>query len=133
MLPFQAGINARLAQILGSPIRASFVSFLVGTIALLLVALFVFKPLPSTGRLGGAPWWVWIGGLLGAVYVVVSVVSAPKIGAATLFATLVAGQAIVSVIVDEFGWVGFEERPVSLGRIAGVVLLLGGVGLVRFF
>jgi bacterial/archaeal transporter family-2 protein len=133
MLPFQAGVNARLSEIVDSPIRASFVSFVVGTIALLILALLVFKPLPSTGRLGDAPWWVWIGGILGAFYVAVSIVSAPKLGAATLIATLVAGQAIASLLVDQFGWVGFEEHPISIGRVVGVVLLLGGVALVRFF
>ena len=45
--PFQFGINAQLAHWLGSPIRAAFVSFLVGTIALLSSSAFVRKPLPS--------------------------------------------------------------------------------------
>ena len=92
VLPFQAGINAQLADWLGSPVRAAFVSFLVGTIVLLVAAAFVFKPLPSWGRLGDAPWWVWVGGALGAFYVAASIVSAPKLGAATLVALVVAGQ-----------------------------------------
>ena len=81
MLPFQFGINAQLAHWLGSPVRAAFVSFLVGTIALLVISAFVRKPLPSTARLGDVPWWVWIGGLLGAFYVAGSIVTAPKLGA----------------------------------------------------
>src|SRR6266511_1361115 len=69
MLPFQFGVNAQLSHWIGSPIRAAFVSFLVGTIALLIVSAFVRKPMPSLARLGDVPWWVWIGGLLGAFYV----------------------------------------------------------------
>src|SRR6266540_3119217 len=68
-LPFQAGVNAQLSHWIDSPIRAAFVSFAVGTVALLLVSLLVFKPLPSTGRLGDAPWWVWLGGRRGGFYV----------------------------------------------------------------
>ena len=133
MIPFQAGVNAQLAQWLGSPIRAAFVSFLVGTVALLALAALVFKPLPSAGRLDEAPWWVWIGGLLGAFYVAGSIVTAPRLGAATLIALVVAGQSLASLVVDHFGWVGFEEHHVSLGRIAGLALLFAGVVLVRVF
>src|SRR5512132_438009 len=83
MLPIQFGINAELSYWVGSPIRAAFVSFVVGTIALLIISAFVRKPLPSLARLGDVPWWVWIGGLLGAFYVASSVVTAPKRGAGT--------------------------------------------------
>jgi transporter family-2 protein len=133
MLPFQAGINAALADSVNSPFRAAFVSFLVGTLVLLVVAALVFKPLPSWTKLGDAPWWVWIGGALGAFYVAGSIISAPKLGAATLIALVVAGQALASLAVDHFGWVGFEENPISLGRIGGMLLIAAGVVLVRIF
>jgi bacterial/archaeal transporter family-2 protein len=133
VLPFQAGINAQLAVWLHSPVRAAFVSFLTGTIVLLVAAALVFRPLPSTARLGAAPWWVWLGGALGAVYVAASIVSAPKLGAATLIALVVAGQALASLLVDQFGWVGFEPKHISAGRAIGMVLVGAGVALVRFF
>jgi len=133
MLPFQAGVNAELAHWVNSPFRAAFVSFLVGTLVLLVVSALVFKPLPSWTRLGDAPWWVWVGGALGAFYVTGSIVSAPKLGAATLIALVVAGQALASLAVDHFGWVGFEENPISLGRIGGMLLIAAGVVLVRIF
>jgi len=133
VLPFQTGMNAELAHWVNSPFRAAFVSFLLGTLILLLVSALVFKPLPSWTRLGEAPWWVWIGGALGAFYVAGSIVSAPKLGAVTLIALVVAGQALASLAVDHFGWVGFEENPISLGRIGGMVLIAAGVVLVKIF
>jgi transporter family-2 protein len=133
VLPFQAGINAQLADWLHSPVRAAFVSFLTGTIVLLVAAAFVFKPQPSWGRIGDAPWWVWLGGALGAFYVAASIVSAPKLGAATLVALVVAGQALASLVVDQFGWVGFEPKHISVGRAIGMGLVGAGVALVRFF
>src|SRR5437763_16060722 len=133
MIPFQAGANAQLAHWVNSPIRAALASFVVGMIALLVVAAFVFRPSPSAHRLGDAPWWVWIGGLLGAFYVAGSIVTAPKLGAATLIALVVAGQTVASLLVDQFGWVGFAERQVTPGRVAGMLLVLGGVTLVRVF
>jgi bacterial/archaeal transporter family-2 protein len=133
VLPFQAGVNAQLADWLGSPVRAAFVSFLVGTIVLLVAAALVFKPLTSWGRLGDAPWWVWLGGALGAFYVAASIVTAPRLGAATLIAFVVAGQAVTSLVVDHFGWVGFEPQHISAGRVVGMLLVCAGVAFVHFF
>jgi bacterial/archaeal transporter family-2 protein len=132
-LPFQAGVNAELVHWVDSPIRAAFVSFAVGAVALLIVSLLVFKPLPSTARLGDAPWWVWAGGLMGGFYVVAAVVTAPRLGAATLIALVVAGQSLASLLVDHFGWVGFDEHHVSAGRLGGMALVAAGVVLVRIF
>ena len=129
MLPIQFGINAQLATWVGGSVRAALVSFVVGAVGLLIAVLFTARGWPD--RAGDAPWWVWIGGLLGAFYVLGSIVTAPKLGAVTLVALILAGQAIASLLVDHYGWVGFEEHPVSALRIAGVVLLAGGVALVR--
>jgi transporter family-2 protein len=133
MLPFQAGVNAQLADVLGSPVRAALVSFAVGTLALLALALAFYRGWTSVDRLADAPWWVWIGGLLGAFYVAGSIVTAPRLGAVTLVALLLAGQAAASLVVDHFGWVGFEEHPVTAGRLAGMALLAAGIALVRAF
>ena len=133
MLPVQAGVNAQLARFVGGPVRASFVSFLVGTIALLLLSIAILKPLPSGSKLGAAPWWIWVGGLLGAFYVVGVIVSAPRLGAVALIAAVVAGQSVCSVLADQFGWVGFREHAATPGRLAGLALLFAGVALVRIF
>jgi transporter family-2 protein len=129
MLPIQFGINAQLAHWVGGPVRAAFVSFVVGALALLVAVLLTARGWPD--RPGDAPWWIWTGGLLGAFYVLGSIVTAPKLGAATLVAMILAGQAIASLLVDHFGWVGFEEQPITLLRVCGVLLLAGGVALVR--
>ena len=131
MLPIQFGINAQLASWVGSPLRATLVSFAVGT-AVLLVATLVFARGWAAGSVAGAPWWVWLGGFLGAFYVLGSVVTAPKLGAAALFAFILAGQAIASLAVDHFGWVGFDENPITPGRLLGMALVAAGVAAVRF-
>jgi transporter family-2 protein len=132
MLPIQFGINAQLANWLDSPLRATLVSFAVGTLALFLVMVVAYRDWPSSGQIGGAPWWVWAGGLLGAFYVLGSVVTAPKLGAATLVAVILAGQAVASLLVDHYGWVGFDENPVTPGRLLGIALVAAGVALVRW-
>jgi transporter family-2 protein len=133
MIPFQFGINAQLARWVGSPVGSALVSFLVGTAALVVVVLIQRKPLPSLSKLADAPWWVWIGGLLGAFYVAGSIFAAPKLGAVTLIAAVVAGQSFASLLIDQFGWVGFAEHHITPGRVVGMALLASGVTLVRIF
>jgi transporter family-2 protein len=132
MLPVQFGINAQLASWVGSPLRATLVSFVVGAAVLVVATLIFARGLPAPDRLGGAPWWVWVGGVLGALYVLGSVVTAPKLGAAALFAFILAGQALASLAVDHFGWVGFDEDPITPGRLLGMALVAAGVAAVRF-
>ena len=127
MIPFQAGINAQLATWVGSPIRAALVSFVIGTLALLALTLAFFRAWPGSEKIGGAPWWVWLGGLLGAFYVAGSTIVAPKLGAVTLLAVILAGQAAASVLIDQYGWVpaptrcrdfGIARRPPAAARQA---------------
>jgi transporter family-2 protein len=131
-LPFQAGINARLATLVGGPIRASVVSFAVGTLVLVLLALIVTRGVVSTERLDSVPWWGWLGGVIGAGYVASVIVAAPRLGALNLFAALILGQLVCSVVLDHFG-VLYREHQLNEGRIAGIALLAAGVALVRFF
>jgi bacterial/archaeal transporter family-2 protein len=131
-LPVQAGLNARLATFVGGPLRASMISFAIGTVALALLALVVTRGLVSTARLGAVPWWGWLGGVVGAGYVASVVASAPRLGALNLFAAVIFGQLFCSVLLDHYG-VLYKEQALSPGRIAGVALLAAGVALVRFF
>ena len=76
---------------------------------------------------------MWIGGALGAFYVTGSIVVAPRLGAVTLIAVILAGQALASLVVDHYGMVGFDAHPATAGRIAGVLLIAVGVLFVRLF
>src|SRR3954469_6978722 len=133
MIPFQAGVNAQLSHWVQSPVRAAFISFVVGTIALLVLSIAVWKPLPSGPRLADAPWWVWVGGLLGAFYVAGSIITAPRLGASVLIAAVIAGQSLASLLADHCGWVAFRQHHVRQGRAAVMALVLAGGALVPFF
>jgi transporter family-2 protein len=128
-LPIQAGTNTRLAQFVGGPVRASMVSFGVGTIVLLVVVLLFYRSGAVHAR--QAPWWAWLGGFLGAFYVTATVVVPVRIGAAPFFGILVAAQLVMGLAIDKFGLIGFPERGVSPGRIVGAVLLVAGALMVR--
>lgn len=126
----QFGVNGQLRRISGQPIWASMISFVVGTVALFLCFIATRRAWPAGGQFAHAQWWVWIGGLLGAYYVVVSVVSGPRLGSATLIACVIVGQLGASIVIDHFGWIGYPVHAASPGRLIGAVLLLAGVACV---
>jgi len=130
MLPVQAGVNAQLRTGLGDPLLAALASFAIGTVALLLVALAARSRLAAT-PLSDIPWWQWTGGLLGAMYIAAAVVLAPRLGAATLIAAIVAGQMITSLVLDARGWVGFAQQPLTPARVCGGLLVIAGVLLIN--
>ena len=132
-LPIQAGINGILRRFLGEPMQAALVSFAVGTLGLWGYSLAVRHSWPSITELAAVPWWLWTGGLLGAVFVTCTILLGPKLGAATMTAYMLLGQLAVSIVLDHFALVGFPEHPVSLLRLLGVAMLFGGAILVRIF
>ena len=130
-LPVQAGVNAQLRLALGHPLTTALVSFLVGAVALAILAMIARVPVPTARAVAEVPAWQWIGGLLGAVYIAAAVILAPRLGAATMIASVVAGQMLASLVLDHFGWIGFTQHPASGARVAGVVLIVAGVLLMR--
>jgi transporter family-2 protein len=132
VLPLQAGINSQLRTYAGSPLIAAFISFLVGTVLLFAMTLVLRLPWPSLSALAQAPWWAWLGGLLGAILVFLAIVLAEQLGAAVMVALIITGQMIVSLLLDHYGLVGYTRNTLSPARIIGTVLLLSGVFLIRY-
>jgi bacterial/archaeal transporter family-2 protein len=130
MLTVQVGLNATLGRAVGNVRFAVLANFTVGLAALLVYVVAARDAWPTREGLATVPVWAWFGGFLGAFYVAVATLMGPRIGAAALLALTVFGQLLASMLVDQFGWLGFPTQPISLTRIAGAVLLLGGVGLI---
>lgn len=130
LMPLQAGINGLLAKEVSSVLNAATISFLVGAAALLILALWQ-RDAVSIGSLKGLHWWHWAGGLLGAFFVFTAAFVAPRIGALLFMALVLLGQLSSAVFLDHQGWVGFKEVPISLGKIAGLLLILSGIWVIR--
>jgi transporter family-2 protein len=131
ILPMQAAINSRLAKTAdNNPVMAAFVSFAVGTMALMIFLIiagrFNFRYVS-----GGSPWWIWTGGLLGTFFVAGIVLLLPKLGVALAFSLVIAGQMCAAILFDQFGWLGVAVKEVSPAKILGALLLIAGVILIR--
>lgn len=129
LLPLQALLNARVGTLTQGALFASFLSFTVGTLALGLLLLVTRTPLPSLRTLGALPPWLWLGGLIGALFVFCGTLLVPRLGAAGMICLVVAGQLTGSLLLDHFGVLS-QPRPVDAMRLAGALLVAIGALLV---
>ncbi|HXB64561.1 MAG TPA: DMT family transporter [Solirubrobacteraceae bacterium] len=129
LVGMQAPVNARLGRGVGS-LQAALFSFLVGTVALAVAATVAKGGLGSFRHVGGVPWWALIGGLLGATYVTVAILTVRTLGATGLTVAVITGQLAISVAIDRLGLLGIARQPLALHRIVGLALLVAGVVLV---
>jgi bacterial/archaeal transporter family-2 protein len=127
----QQAVNANLRAEIGSPWWAGFVSYFGGTLAMLAVAIALREPWPSMQAIQRSHSISWSGGLFGAVYIGISILLIPRLGAAMVIALIVAGQMIGSLAFDHYGLLGVPVHSMSLSRLVGAMLLVLGVVLIR--
>lgn len=133
VLPLQTGVNAQLSRLVGNSTTAATISFSVGTLALLAYSLVMRLPLPTLAEVTKAPVWIWTGGLLGAFFIVTTTSLAAKMSITLMVSLIIAGQLLVSLLLDHYGWLGFTVHTINPWRVLGVILLLIGVILIRRF
>src|SRR5579864_3274316 len=130
-LVVQQALNANLRTALNSAAWSGFVSYFVGVVCMAVFALLVRDPIPPVATAARIPVFSWSGGLFGAIFIVLAIFLIPRLGAATFFALLIAGQMCGSIAFDHFGLLGLPVHPVSAIRVLGAALLVGGVVLIR--
>jgi transporter family-2 protein len=129
MMAFQAPINSALRLHVGT-MEASLVSFSVGTLALILIVLATREG--NLSNVKNAPWWQFLGGLIGVVFVTTTLLSARPIGMTGTIVAALAGQMTAALLIDAFGWVGVNRKPIDLHRLAGLSLLVVSVVLINW-
>jgi transporter family-2 protein len=130
-LVIQQVLNADLRAHIGSPFWAALISYLVGALTLTAVLVILREPWVSWVQAAKTPLWSWTGGVFGTVYIVLSIMLLPRLGAATAVALMIAGQMLGAMAFDHFGLFGLPEHKADLPRVAGALMLVGGVLLVR--
>ncbi|HEX6126006.1 MAG TPA: DMT family transporter [Pyrinomonadaceae bacterium] len=133
MMPTQAATNNKMALVVGNPVLSAFISFVVGTVALFAYLLVSGVSLGNLSAAKDAPAIAWMGGLLGAFFVASAVTLVPRLGVAMTFSLIIAGQMLVTLVIDHFGLLGVPVKEVSLARVGGILLITVGVIIIRKF
>ncbi len=127
----QVMVNTQLSIAFSSVLWAAFTQFAVGAAALAASGLLLRESVPLA-VLPRGPWWIWVGGLIGVLYIIMSLFLLPRIGAALFFASIIVGQLAGSMLIDHYGWMGAPVHRLSLLRVIGGALLVVGVALIRW-
>ena len=127
---FQSPTNALLTRTFGSPIGSALVSFAVGTL-LLALAVLALGLRPNWTAARALPWYAYVGGAYGALFVSVAAYAAPRLGVGLTLIVLVTGQLAAALLIDHFGGFGLARHPLTLARAGGLALVIAGVVLVR--
>jgi transporter family-2 protein len=100
----------------------------VGGALIALVPLLLY----GGGKLGQwrqLPWYTLVAGVFGLVVIAAISYAIPRVGVAAAVITVVAGQILVSAVLDHFAWLGAAGRPIDLTRAIGLIVMLVGVWL----
>jgi transporter family-2 protein len=132
--PAQAGANAQLRKSTDNDAVFSAVIVYGSGLACMLIAhLFVRQAWPTGSKLENVPWWAWFGGLLSIASTLAGITLAQKMGSGTFTGLTLTASVIMSIVLDNFGLIGFTQHTASWPRIAGGVLMIAGLWLVARF
>lgn len=130
----QPGQNSTLAKGFSQPLTAGLVVGIAAALSVLIIGLVIRRlAWPTYVELAQMPWWAWFGGLLGGGVVITQLLIARQIGAGAFLSLLVTAGVVTSILLDHFGWVGFEVHPATIWRLVGGVLMIAGVALIAAF
>ncbi len=128
----QQAVNANLRLETGSAWWAGFVSYLGGTLVMFAMIIMSREPWLTGSAIARTSWLSWTGGIFGAIYIAVSILLLPRLGAALVVALIVLGQMLGALAFDHFALLGVPENPITLTRLVGAALLIAGVVLIRW-
>jgi transporter family-2 protein len=131
--PLQSGSNAQLNRQLLSPVWAGILVYATGLLGLLLVQLFLRQPFPTTQRFAQVDGWAWLGGVVSIASTMAGLTLAQKLGSGVFTGLSVTAAIAISVLLDQFGWIGFRQHSASPGRFIGCGLMILGMWLVARF
>ncbi|EPN1633316.1 DMT family transporter [Cronobacter dublinensis] len=127
LLSIQAAINGQLGGKVGV-FRCAFLTFSVGVLVCALL-IFFFEPAHATSLLD-VPKWQLAGALCGVPYIVIMVLAVQRIGTAVATVAVIFGQLAMSMLIDNFGWLGNAAIPFSLSRLGAVACLAVALALI---
>ncbi|MEM6781678.1 MAG: DMT family transporter [Pseudomonadota bacterium] len=129
MIAAQALVNAKLGQFVGGPVWAALVSFVVGTIAIMIFMVIMRIKIPEV-QTDQLQWWMFLGGVMGAVFVITSITVVPHLGMMAMVALFIAGQLIGATLLDHYGILMPEPKPITFQKLVGIGVLALGAYLV---
>lgn len=134
----QIAVNGYLGKVVESPIKASAISFAIGIICLVVLCVILYmKKNPATTTVSAEeqknPWWMWMGGILGGLYILANIYLSRIIGTGMTVIVLLIGATAGGILVDHFGMFEAPKKPANMMKILGVVIMVAGASVIKLF
>lgn len=129
VLALHLTMNAQVGIILKNAKMGNAFFWTIGGITAIIIGLTSWDA-EVFNRLREVPLWLFSAGVMGAALVFGIAWIMPQIGAGPAFVLMIAGQVITGLIFSHYGVLGSPVEPVSLVKIIGALLLIGGAGMV---
>ena len=130
----QTAVNGYLAKAVLSPVKASLMSFAVGIAFLAAICIFDrAKHGRNAEPHAHTPWWTWLGGVLGGIYILANIWLSGRAGTGMTVIILLTGAAAGGLAVDHFGMFGASKDPINAKKLLGAALMTGGAVCIRLF
>jgi Uncharacterized protein conserved in bacteria len=127
-IPLQTSINSQLRNRVKTPFLSSLISFLVGTVFLIILSVLTGSGIPlMNGSLSALPWWGYLGGIIGMICLTINIFLFPILGSVQTVIIPMVGQILMSVVIDNFGWFYAKTSPLSLTKLLGIILVIAGI------
>ncbi|KAF9432212.1 hypothetical protein BGZ76_011124 [Entomortierella beljakovae] len=131
----QGAINSNLGRYTGQGLSST-INFCIGAATSAIYWLVEVRGRPPanlTLMLTKAPWWSWAGGVLGACFVIITILIMPTLGAGTTTAILISAKLLFACLIDQFAWFGIPRRRITIWRGLAALGLVGFVALISQF
>lgn len=131
--PGQSAANAELNKQLGNVLVATTFTYLTGLAGVVLLAVFVHRSFPALEKFTSVPWWAWTGGLLSIGATLAGAAFAQRLGSGVFTGITVTSAIVMSIVLDNFGWMGLKQHTATVPRVLGSVLMVVGLWLTAKF
>lgn len=127
-LAVQPPINSNLGKVINAK-NAALNSVLVSSLTILIIILLTGN-IKEYSNITKVPPYYWIGGLLGIIVVLGSILSISTLGTLASFSIFVSMQLMIGALINHFGWLGVTPSPITLHKMIGIIFLICGLRLI---
>lgn len=120
-LSAQSSINGTFSRKAGT-IETTFLTFLTGT--MFLTILIIFFGRGNVLGLLEAPTWQLSAAFLGTMYLLLTVMTVPRIGVIATNISGIAGQLVIGVLIDHFGWFNSLVIEIDSKRVFAILFMI---------
>jgi len=131
ILPLQTALINQAGTTLGARNYGLCISYVGGAIGAILLTLFSDTPAFNTTAVTEVPFFSWFAGILGLIYLAIVTFAIPITGPAVAFSLVVAGQLLISLFLEQFGWLNIPQQTFNWYRMGGMFFVIVGVILIR--